>query len=60
MVSLPFSDHCQPLVDSEENLTLLLGALRQNQEREKWKYIELRPLASWNTGQEKPAIFCGR
>src|SRR4029077_9397620 len=36
MVSVPFSDHCQPLVDSEENLKLLLGALRQNREREKW------------------------
>ena len=60
MVSLPFSDHCQPLVDSEENLTVLLGVLRKNQEREKWKYIELRPLASWNTGQEnQPFIATG-
>jgi len=57
MVSLPFSDHCQPLVDSEENLELLLGALRQNQEREKWKYIELRPLAPWKTGQENQTSF---
>src|SRR4029077_9599051 len=57
MVSVPFSDHCQPLVDSEENLKLLLGALRQNREREKWKYIELRPLASWKTGQENQPSF---
>lgn len=57
MVSLPFSDHCQPLVDCEENLKLLLGALTQNQEREKWKYIELRPLASWKTGQEIQPSF---
>ena len=57
MVSVPFSDHCQPLVDSEENLTLLLEALRQNQEHKKWKYIELRPLTSWNTGQENQPSF---
>lgn len=57
MVSVPFSDHCQPLVASEENLELLLGALRQNQEREKWKYIELRPLASWKTRQETEPSF---
>ena len=57
MVSAPFSDHCQPLVDSEENFKLLLGALRQNQERERWRYIELRPLASWDTGQETQASF---
>jgi hypothetical protein len=57
MVSLPFSDHCQPLVDSEENLELLLGALTQNQEREKWKYIELRPFAWWKTGQEIQPSF---
>lgn len=47
MVSLPFSDHCQPLVDSQEDLALLLAALRLSQEREKWKYVELRPLSSW-------------
>lgn len=57
MVSVPFSDHCQPLVDSAENLQLLLEALRQKQEREKWKYIELRPLALWETGQESQPSF---
>ncbi|MGD1082630.1 MAG: GNAT family N-acetyltransferase [Candidatus Sulfotelmatobacter sp.] len=57
MVSVPFSDHCQPLVDSEENLKLLLGALRQDQEREGWKYIELRPLPSWKTGPESQPSF---
>ena len=60
VVSLAFSDHCKPFVDREKNLTLLLGALRQNQEREKWKYIELRPLASWKTGQRnQPFLATG-
>lgn len=57
MVSLPFSDHCQPLVDNGENLKLLLGVLRHNQEREKWKYIELRPLVPWKTAQESQPSF---
>src|SRR5690348_7472800 len=57
MVSLPFSDHCQPLVDSEENLQLLLAAMRQNQAQEKWKYIELRPLAPWQTDEEIESSF---
>jgi lipid II:glycine glycyltransferase (peptidoglycan interpeptide bridge formation enzyme) len=57
MVSVPFSDHCQPLVDTKENLKLLLGAVRQHQERKKWKYIELRPLAVWQTDEEIESSF---
>jgi CelD/BcsL family acetyltransferase involved in cellulose biosynthesis len=40
MVSLPFSDHCQPLSASEE----LLRCLPEICAREKSKYVELRPL----------------
>jgi hypothetical protein len=43
-VSLPFADHCQPLVESPESLAALIAALREEQTRAKWKYIELRPL----------------
>ena len=57
MVSVPFSDHCQPLVDSEESLELLLAAMRQNQTKKKWKYIELRPLAVWQTDGEIESSF---
>jgi hypothetical protein len=46
LVSLPFSDHCQPLVDNPENLKELLYALQKDGEREHWKYIEIRPLYS--------------
>ena len=46
LVSLPFADHCEPLVDgtvdSSELLDCILGLYRQHQ----WKYIQLRPL-SW-------------
>jgi CelD/BcsL family acetyltransferase involved in cellulose biosynthesis len=41
LVSLPFSDHCQPLSAPEE----LLDALPEICDREKLKYVELRPLA---------------
>jgi hypothetical protein len=42
MVSLPFSDHCQPLVNSWQELQELLAPLAQKVEQEKLKYIELR------------------
>jgi CelD/BcsL family acetyltransferase involved in cellulose biosynthesis len=40
LVSLPFSDHCQPLSASKE----LLNALPEICRSEKLKYVELRPL----------------
>jgi len=43
LVSLPFSDHCEPLVGSAEELHEICGALRRDVEVENWKYIELRP-----------------
>jgi hypothetical protein len=45
-VSLPFADHCQPLVESPESLAVLVAALREEQARAKWKYLELRPLTA--------------
>jgi hypothetical protein len=45
-VSLPFTDHCQPLVESSESLAALITALKKEQTRAKWKYIELRPLTA--------------
>ncbi|HVB58106.1 MAG TPA: GNAT family N-acetyltransferase [Candidatus Acidoferrales bacterium] len=45
LVSLPFSDHCEPLVDDPQELPLILGALREGRERpQTWDYIEIRPL----------------
>jgi len=42
LVSLPFSDHCTPLVESSEQLTDLVASLRESLDREKWKYVEIR------------------
>jgi len=44
MVSLPFSDHCQPLLDGEESFLPFLSSLKSAFERENWKYLEVRPL----------------
>lgn len=46
LVSLPFSDHCEPLVDTASELQVLLEAARQEQRRGDWKYIEVRPLSA--------------
>jgi hypothetical protein len=43
LVSLPFSDHCQPLASSEE-LPFLLEAAQESFRSERLKYVELRPL----------------
>lgn len=44
MVSLPFSDHCEPLVDSQEELGFLLEYLQAEMEHQEWKYMEVRPI----------------
>jgi Acetyltransferase (GNAT) domain len=44
LVSVPFSDHNQPLADRPEDLERLLGFLESTLTRERWKYIELRPV----------------
>jgi len=44
LVSLPFSDHCEPLVDNLEQLRCIWEALRAEWKRNGWKYIEIRPV----------------
>lgn len=48
MVSLPFSDHCDPLVDSEDDLSSITTALEQEARQGQWRYIETRPLRRLN------------
>lgn len=43
LVSLPFSDHCEPLADAGD-LAEVVDWLRASRNRKRWKYIELRPL----------------
>jgi hypothetical protein len=60
LVSLPFSDHCSPLVNSSEELGCLSASLEKNLEYERWQYIEIRPRDSdlrGPTGFLKAATF---
>ena len=43
LVSLPFSDHCEPLVDSRDDLDILLHSLETDGTTDEWKYLEIRP-----------------
>ena len=44
LVSLPFSDHCEPLASPSE-FDELMNWLKISRHRKHWKYIELRPLS---------------
>ena len=46
LVSLPFADHCEPLVDDLGNSQEFTNWLRAECDRQRWKYVELRPLVS--------------
>lgn len=48
LVSLPFSDHCQPLADAA-SLKEILHYLHKQRENQQLKYIELRPVLSDRT-----------
>jgi lipid II:glycine glycyltransferase (peptidoglycan interpeptide bridge formation enzyme) len=49
LVSVPFSDHCEPLISSPDELEVLVSSLTQELEKRKWKYIELRPCRTFGT-----------
>ena len=44
LVSLPFSDHCEPLLDKEDDLKPFADALERECRNGHWRYVELRPL----------------
>lgn len=46
LVSLPFSDHCEPLVEQPQTSPLLLEKLQQQLLSSRWRYIEIRPVKS--------------
>lgn len=46
LVSVPFADHCTPLVRGSDQLTSLLLHLQEKAEREKCCYVEIRPIES--------------
>jgi hypothetical protein len=64
LVSLPFSDHCEPLVDDPQELAFILNNLQSAQKANNWKYIEIRPIAgnlheaSTEDGFERCQSYC--
>ena len=44
LVSLPFSDHCEPLIDTREDREILSWAVEREFERERASYFEIRPV----------------
>jgi CelD/BcsL family acetyltransferase involved in cellulose biosynthesis len=46
LVSMPFSDYCQPLLAHPEHLGELLAVAKTDSHRQRFKYVEIRPLVS--------------
>jgi hypothetical protein len=57
IVSLPFSDHCEPLFDSGRDLRFVLEYLQADLQHRDWKYIEVRPASSGFCQQGKETGF---
>ena len=45
LVSVPFADHCEPLLADNGDLLEFMSCLRAECDRRNWKYVELRPLS---------------
>ncbi|HWO36224.1 MAG TPA: GNAT family N-acetyltransferase [Candidatus Acidoferrum sp.] len=46
LVSLPFSDHCEPLVDTKEEWESLVASLIDAASSQHCKYVEMRPMGA--------------
>jgi hypothetical protein len=55
LVSLPFSDHCQPLA-CDHDLNLILESVHARKQSDRYKYIELRPLAAESIADFAPSL----
>jgi CelD/BcsL family acetyltransferase involved in cellulose biosynthesis len=45
LVSLPFADHCEPLLKETADASEFSNWMRSECNRHKWKYVEMRPLS---------------
>lgn len=57
LISLPFTDHCEPLVNTPAELSEMLSYLAQEVRTGKWKYAEVRPVLSAPGAGEAAAGF---
>jgi len=46
LVSVPFADHCEPLLGGDGDLLEFMSHLRGECDRRHWKYVELRPVSA--------------
>ncbi|MDR3763332.1 MAG: GNAT family N-acetyltransferase [Acidobacteriota bacterium] len=60
LVSLPFSDHCDPLLDTAENGEVLLAALRDRLAKRRLRYIELRPHMEFDAMEQQEQMHSGK
>ena len=58
LVSLPFTDHCDPLVDRPDALSAMLEFLRGGMETRRWGSFELRPRRAAISGLAEGASYC--
>jgi hypothetical protein len=58
LVSLPFSDHCDPLVDRPDHLTAMLGFLVDETGKGRWRSVELRPRHGAPAGLAAGSGYC--
>lgn len=45
LVSLPFADHCQPMLNDQQDFAEFMNWLAAERNLSRWKYIEIRPLS---------------
>jgi hypothetical protein len=61
LVSLPFADHCEPLLENNDQFEEFAAWLRAEADRRHWKYVELRPLVGAKAGTVsfgRSATYC--
>jgi len=57
LVSLPFSDHCDPLFEAPDDLSAVLGFLADELGKGRWSSFELRPRCTVLSGLSKGASY---
>src|SRR5579864_5228422 len=55
-VSVPFSDHCEPLVSHPEEVDVLLAGLANKTDKSRGKYFEIRPIVQLPNDQTNLGI----
>ena len=61
MVSLPFADHCQPLIEHPADQDAITAHVRRAVDSGAWKYAEIRPLTAslpGPQGTDRGSAFC--